>query len=811
MRVLKRTGLGAICLAVVVAVVFLMASTASAASFSDVPDTHPYADAIQALSTRGVIGGFADGTFRPNNPVTRQQFAKMIVKTLGLTVTGSETCPFSDVSSGLDASDPFYPDKYVAVCAANGITTGKTASTFNPTGSITRAQLITMVVRAAQSLSVVQLQAPDAAYFAGQGVLAGFTDQNHGDNVHLAEFNGLLSHIGLAGWDLWGPATRGEVAQVLYNLLELKEGSPGAEATAYLAQVMDQFHTSFDVYTDADAAGNHFVARGMMSNDVEREPVPAMNEAYTTNPRSGITCIEATFEAQGKNWGGWYFMNGVLDGDETKPGENWGEVPNAGVDLRGATTLTFWARGANGGERVEFFAFGVGRKNGVPVEDHPDSSTKVTTGFVTLTTTWKEYVLDLGGRDLSYVLGGFGWVTKAENNAGKDITFYLDDITYDKPRLSEPRFLVSYETVVSGEDVDLVLRNVAFTYDNALALLAFLARGDVERAGLIADAFVYAQEHDRYYTDGRLRNAYQGGDLVLPPGWTPRGKVGTVRMPGWYDENREEWLEDRVQVGTYTGNVAWAMLALLAYYEQAGGGKYLAAAERMGDWVETSCRDSRGQGGYTAGFEEWEPNPLELTYKSTEHNIDLYAAFQRLYLLTGQEKWRNRADHAKFFVLGMWDTQQQVFWTGTTGDGATVNKTVIPVDIQAWAVLALGEEGKGYRGALGYAESHLSVGMGFDFNQDRDGVWYEGTAQMAAAYAFDGQTENWQSRIQFLQAARDESGGIVAASKDGLTTGFYLADGRPWLYYHRLHVGATAWLALAEGRVNPFWLGIPTP
>jgi hypothetical protein len=53
-----------------------------------VPDTHPYKTAIADLSKRGIIAGFEDGTFRSNACVTRQQFAKMIVKTLGLTVTG---------------------------------------------------------------------------------------------------------------------------------------------------------------------------------------------------------------------------------------------------------------------------------------------------------------------------------------------------------------------------------------------------------------------------------------------------------------------------------------------------------------------------------------------------------------------------------------------------------------------------------------------------------------------------------------------------------------------------------------------------
>ena len=49
------------------------------------------------------------------------------------------------------------------------------------------------------------------------------------------------------------------------------------------------------------------------------------------------------------------------------------------------------------------------------------------------------------------------------------------------------------------------------------------------------------------------------------------------------------------------------------------------------------------------------------------------------------------------------------------------------------------------------------------------------------------------------------TGGVWSADKDGLRTGFDVFFGVPWIYYHRLHVGATAWLVLAEQGVNPFW------
>ncbi|MDP2752915.1 MAG: hypothetical protein Q8P40_00755 [Nitrospirota bacterium] len=111
------------------------------------------------------------------------------------------------------------------------------------------------------------------------------------------------------------------------------------------------------------------------------------------------------------------------------------------------------------------------------------------------------------------------------------------------------------------------------TYDNALALLAFLSRGtseDMQKAKLLADALIYAINNDRYFTtDGRLRNGYQGGDLVLFPGWKPNGKDKTVRMPGWWDEDAHKWYEDKFTVSTHTGNITWTMIALLNYYKSS--------------------------------------------------------------------------------------------------------------------------------------------------------------------------------------------------------------------------------------------------
>jgi hypothetical protein len=176
----------------------------------------PYRDQINDLANRGVISGYPDGTFRPNNPVIRQQFAKMIVKALELPVSTGDISPFADVvtsepGSYVDPSDIYYPDHYIAVCAREGITVGKTPTSFAPYDNISRAQLITMVARAAN------LADPPAAYTPPFSQF----DNTHYPFARRAAYAGLLGGLqGLGpGYDFFAPATRGEVCLLLYNLL----------------------------------------------------------------------------------------------------------------------------------------------------------------------------------------------------------------------------------------------------------------------------------------------------------------------------------------------------------------------------------------------------------------------------------------------------------------------------------------------------------------------------------------------------------------------------------------------------------------
>ena len=395
-------------------------------------------------------------------------------------------------------------------------------------------------------------------------------------------------------------------------------------------------------------------------------------------------------------------------------------------------------------------------------------------------------------------------MTNSEHNPD-GAAFYLDDIKYDRSRADELRFLTSYETL-PFIDPDRYIKNTCFIYDNALVMIAFLARkedDDLRRARLLADTFVCAQDNDRYYSDGRLRNAYMSGDLKDP-------QTGKVRLSGWWDPVENKWLEDEYQVSTYTGNMAWVIIALAQYYEDQGGEKYKAAAISMGEWItdKDNTYATSGAGGYTGGYKGWEPDPENSTgpekikWKSTEHNIDVYVVFKWLYRITGDSIWLERAFHARRFVEAMWDPGLRHFWTGTLEDGITINKENVPLDIQAWAVMAM----ENYNDALSWAEGNCYTEAdgfkGFDFNTDKDGIWFEGTGQMAVAYQIKGETEKRDIYVEELRKAQvsatnNNGRGIVAASHDGVTTGF------EWEYFSRVHIGATAWYIFAERNYNP--------
>ena len=113
----------------------------AATAFSDVPSSYWGYDAITSLSSKGIASGYPDGTFRPDNHITRAEFATMLVKALGLS-NQAMNVQFSDVTSG----DWFYNSVNAAVYP--GMACGVSNDMFEPKALINREEMAVMVAKA---------------------------------------------------------------------------------------------------------------------------------------------------------------------------------------------------------------------------------------------------------------------------------------------------------------------------------------------------------------------------------------------------------------------------------------------------------------------------------------------------------------------------------------------------------------------------------------------------------------------------------------------------------------------------------------
>jgi hypothetical protein len=103
--------------------------------FSDVPEgfwAHSY---VSELACRGVVSGYSDGTFRPQNSTTRGQLVKMVVLAQGWQLRRPQKATFTDVRSG----HTFYA--YVETAVSHGVISGYSDKTFRSYDYVTRAQV----------------------------------------------------------------------------------------------------------------------------------------------------------------------------------------------------------------------------------------------------------------------------------------------------------------------------------------------------------------------------------------------------------------------------------------------------------------------------------------------------------------------------------------------------------------------------------------------------------------------------------------------------------------------------------------------
>lgn len=177
------------------------------------PDVVGHANraAIEALAASGVINGMEDGSFAPNNGMTRAEFATIVVRALGLEPKANNA--FSDV-----AASAWYAG-FIGTASEQGIINGVGGGKFDPNAGITRQEAATMVARAAKLVGInTEMDEAAAAEALAQFSDGAAVESWAQQGLAVCYREGILTNDGAIQPTV--AAKRCEIAQMVYNLLE---------------------------------------------------------------------------------------------------------------------------------------------------------------------------------------------------------------------------------------------------------------------------------------------------------------------------------------------------------------------------------------------------------------------------------------------------------------------------------------------------------------------------------------------------------------------------------------------------------------
>ena len=234
-----------------------------------------------------------------------------------------------------------------------------------------------------------------------------------------------------------GPNNGGAVANIPIRV----KGSANVEAGAKANLPLVVYDETFD--------GGLFAPSGYMGSTESL----VLNPDCEIDPKVGKRCLKVTY-SRGDNWAGVVWQN---------PPEDWGEL-KGGFDIRGATKMTFWAKGKKGGEEVTFGVGVIGRE--MPFFDTTKKEIKVK-----LKETWEQHTIDLSGEDLQRIKSGFFFSLAGQGAVSE---FFLDDIKFEgdgsspEPEAGSDSAKMDSDVADAGKKVDLPLMVYDETFEGGL-------------------------------------------------------------------------------------------------------------------------------------------------------------------------------------------------------------------------------------------------------------------------------------------------------------------------------------------------------
>ncbi len=289
-------------------IAMVLTTVAFGATFTDVAEDSAYYEAVETLSKLGIVNGYEDGSYKPENGVTRAEMAKLIacIQGFGETANGNTATAFTDVPATHWASG------YIANASGMGIINGYGDGTFGPEDPVLYEQAVKMIMAA---LGYTPYAEKNGGYPTG----------------YLAAAQSADVTVGVSNAAVGKEANRGTIAQLLANAIDTP------------LMVQSKWNTNGEVeYEIADKSDNY---QTLMSENlgyvklkgiVEETSLTTLGDSktfditddkeveinvtgsYGTNNKTYLNHINCTAKADDKNYGKGYgtFLVGTTDAED---------------------------------------------------------------------------------------------------------------------------------------------------------------------------------------------------------------------------------------------------------------------------------------------------------------------------------------------------------------------------------------------------------------------------------------------------------------------------------------------------------------
>ena len=186
-------------------------------SFSDVDEKTELGRAVYALSDIGIINGYVDGTFKADNKIRRDEFAKIIV-------TAMEMLDVTAAANFTDVPADQWAYTFIASAQKAGLINGVGDGSFAPERNIRRDEVMTIIYRALENKRAFKERSINIPNFSDDSKVAGFARIP----IYMLAQNGIVSGtksvvngVTVNNINPLSDATRGECVIMIYNALKM--------------------------------------------------------------------------------------------------------------------------------------------------------------------------------------------------------------------------------------------------------------------------------------------------------------------------------------------------------------------------------------------------------------------------------------------------------------------------------------------------------------------------------------------------------------------------------------------------------------